>query len=236
MDKDNPDKQPQAPPAPEDNISKTESYLATSGHNGMLDNLDETLILYLNKERALSGLHTRFKKLVPGLVFIAVLTAMDLYSLSYLQDYSQLPWLSAGLAILVIFLTIMYVLQRASLAKSGTTILEMRSDGLVIHSFLVDFSLIPWIEIKEVQVYGRAVPCVGIVPVDLKTTLAHAQGSLATRIICWTNAVVLIPACRLLGHSLAPINILEEYFSLSANEVAEQIKQRKEHALKNTAS
>jgi hypothetical protein len=184
-------------------------------HGAEIEKLNEPLILYCTRREAIGWLHKRFKLV---LLFFVPYAAFVL-----LVEHNWL--VVCGLAAWIAF---MYIWQMRAHTKSISPVIEMRPEGLVVHSMLTDFQLIQWNEIKEARAYRCIYQSVGIVPYDLKKTLA--RGSIAAQMIGWNN-VVWAPIYRLFGCFLAPINIPEQYLPLSATDVAEQINLRRLRAV-----
>lgn len=215
---------PQAPDA----VTET-AIDASWGDGSMIENLAEPLILYRNRKAVKGRAHRGFKLM---LVMYVMIFAVFLYAL-YIQNLRHFPvvqdlWMQ-WLALLVglpIWGAICYRLS-GRINQSVVPVMEMRSEGLAIHTEFLDFPLIPWSEIKEARAYKfDTLAGVCIVPIDLKRTLEH--GSIATRF--WIRCGELFgPLNRLVG--LSSIDIPALLLPLSAEEVAEQINVRKAHAL-----
>jgi hypothetical protein len=184
-------------------------------HGADIEKLNEPLILYRNRPEAIGWLQKRFKFVL--LLFVPYAAIVLLVAHNWLVVCGLAAWIA-----------FMYIWQRRAHAKSISPVIEMRPEGLVVHSVLTDFQLIQWNEIKEARAYRCIYRFVGIVPNDLGKTLA--RGSVATQMIGWNN-VVWTPIYRLFGCFLAPINIPEQYLPLSATDVAEQINLRRLHAV-----
>ncbi|MBS2007340.1 MAG: hypothetical protein JST01_09890 [Cyanobacteria bacterium SZAS TMP-1] len=183
--------------------------------DGFIEDLSKPLILYPARNNTIEAFDQRIRFLwLPVLVFYG----FGLYL------HPEKLWLSiacvAGLLITCIWARRFY-------SRSLLPILEMGSDGVLIHSFCIKL-FIPWSEIKEVRSYEFFYQYVGIVPVDLSRVLA--QGTLGTKYYAWMSALA-IPICRILGGFAAPINILESELPLSADDIVEQINIRRQRAL-----
>jgi hypothetical protein len=207
------------PMAEEDKNQVLQSHDAASSvycdHGTSIQNLDQPLILYPARHRALAGLNQRFKFLILPYLFCCLVLQIH-----HLQEWWRTPFL------LVLFASV-YVSLRRRQTQAVRPIAEMSSEGLGIHSLHMDM-FIPWSEIKEVRVYGCFIRMVGIVPKDARKTFAH--GTVITQIKAWINAF-LVPLYRLFGVFVAPLNILESELPLSAEEVTEQINLRRVRAL-----
>jgi hypothetical protein len=183
-------------------------------HGTSIQNLDQPLILYPARRRALDGLNQRFKFLILPYLFCCL--GLQIH---HLQEWWRTPFL------LLLFASV-YVGMRRRHTQAVHPIAQMSSEGLGIHSLHMDM-FIPWSEIKEVRVYGCFIRMVGIVPKDATKTFAH--GTVITQIKAWINAF-LVPLYRLFGIFMAPLNILESELPLSAESVTEQINLRIGHA------
>lgn len=187
------------------------------GYGTRLDKLDEPLILYPARGRAIAGLHSRFVKLLPLLLV--------LYAALLMADPLQWPFIGC----LTIMQVIMYLCVRRTHSRAVVPIMTLRLDGIEVHSLYIDM-FIPWTEIKEVRTYniGTGEMDVGIVPFDLSSTLA--RGSLRTRIFAWMS-VACMPFGRLFGIFTPPLIILESELPLAAEDIVEQINLRRAFAL-----
>ncbi len=185
------------------------------GYGTRLDKLDEPLILYPARSRAFDAFNERVKFLwIPALLF---------YGLGTYLNPDKL-WLAIAC---ITWLLLTYICARRFYLLSLLPILEMRSDGLSIHSFAIKL-FIPWSEIKEVQSYEFGYRYIGIVPINLGKTLTRV--TLGTKYYVWVSALAM-PLCRFFGVFAAPINILESELPLSADDVADQINLRRAYAL-----
>jgi hypothetical protein len=200
-----------------------------------LDRLDEQLILYPPRSGAIEALHGRFLKyIVPiSVLFYVVILAMALTTANspFLPSAAQLALSTELLWLLILFtlsLPLMYILTRRKLSRAVLPVLAIRQDGIEIHSLNLDI-FIPWEEIKEVRTFTFIQPHLGIVPFDLKKTLA--RGSRYTQIFCWMNefcARLYNPG----GISVTAIFLLDCELPLPIDVVADQIISRQAHALK----
>ena len=213
---------------PQTSDAVTETAIDASWADGSIENLDEPLILYRNRKALIGRVHRGYKL---GLVLYVMIFAVFLYAL-YIQNLRHFPvvqdlWMH-WLALLVglpIWAAICYRWARRT-NESVVPVIEMRSDGLVIHFQFLHFALIPWSEIKEARLYAfDGHSRVAIEPIDLTRTLEH--GSTATRF--WIRFNDLGGLNRKLG--FAPIEIPALALPLSAEDVAEQINIRRAHAL-----
>jgi len=205
------------------------------GYSTHLDRLDEPLILYPPRSAAIDALHGRFLKYIlpVSVLFYVVVLAMALLTVSapFLPSAAR-QGLSTELLWLLIFYTLllplMYISIRRKLSRAVLPVLAMRQHGIEIHSLNLDL-FIPWEEIKEVRTFTFVEPHLGIVPFDLKKTLA--RGSRDTKIFCWMNEI----SARLYkpgGISVTPIFLVDCELPLPIDVVAEQIILRQAHALK----
>ncbi|MDP3509533.1 MAG: hypothetical protein Q8T09_16295 [Candidatus Melainabacteria bacterium] len=224
------------PDEPDEIESFSDEERALSADYGTrLDRLDEPLILYPPRSGAIDALHGRFfKYIVPiSVLFYVVILAMALTtaispfipSASQQALSTELWWL---LILYTLSLPLMYIFVRRKLSRAVLPVLAMRQDGIEIHSLNLDI-FIPWEEIKEVRTFTFIEPHLGIVPFDLKKTLA--RGSRYTQIFCWMNEF----CARLYkssGISVTAIFLLDCELPLSIDVVAEQIISRQAHALK----
>jgi hypothetical protein len=195
--------------------NKADDQLDWKPYGVSIENLDEPLVLYPARSSAIDALHGRFKLIIPleGIVFAFAIFVLHWHWM-LLVAYS-------------ILLALIYLWVRRKYSRAVVPILSMRSDGLEIHSLHYDM-FIPWSEIKEVRPFTIIEPHVGIMPYDLKKTLA--RGTTRTKISGWLNASC-VPLYKCVGFFVAPIFLLESELPLSAKEVAEQINMRRTHAL-----
>lgn len=205
------------------------------GYGTHLDKLDEPLILYPPRSGAIDALHGRFLKyVVPiSVLFYVVILAMALTTAisPFLLSAAQQS-MSTELWCLFIFYTVslplMYIFIRRKLSRAVLPVMAMRNDGIEIHSLNLDI-FIPWEEIKEVRTFTFVEPHLGIVPFELKKTLA--RGSLYTQFFCWSNefCVHLYKRMQIL---VTPLFLLDTELPLPIDVVAEQIMLRQAHAPK----
>lgn len=224
------------PDKPDEIASFPDEERALSADYGTrLDKFDEPLILYPPRSGAIDALHGRFLKyILPGLVLLyvsvlgfALLTANSpfLPSAAQLAISTELLWL---LILFTVPLPLMYIFIRRKLSRAVLPVMAMRHDGIEIHSLNLDI-FIPWDEIKEVRTFTFVEPHLGIMPFDLRKTLA--RGSLYTQIICWMNELCA-RFYKPSGISVTPIFLLDCELPLSIDVVAEQIILRQAFALK----
>lgn len=205
------------------------------GYGTHLDRLDEPLTLYPPRSGTIDALHGRFfKYIVPiSVLFYVVILTMALVTANapFMPKAAQhamsteLWWL---LILYTVLQPLMYIFIRRKLTRAVLPVMAMRPDGIEIHSLNLDI-FIPWEEIKEVRTFTFIEPHLGIVPFDLKKTLA--RGSLYTQIICWMNELCAHIYKRS-GISVTPIFLLDCELPLPIDVVAEQIILRRAHALK----
>ncbi len=224
------------PDKPDEIASFPDEERALSADYGTrLDRLDEPLILYPPRSGAIDALHGRFLKYIlpiSVLVYASVLAFSLLLTNSPLLPQSKLLSLSTELWWIVILYTVplplMYIFIRRKLSRAVLPVMAMRHDGIEIHSLNLDI-FIPWEEIKEVRTFTFVEPHLGIMPFDLRKTLA--RGSLYTQIMCWMNELCA-RFYKPSGISVTPIFLLDCELPLSIDVVAEQIISRQAFALK----
>lgn len=205
------------------------------GYSTHLDRLDEPLILYPPRRAGIDALHGRFLKyIVPMsvLFYLAMLAVALLNANAPFLPGAKLLSFSTEFWCLVILYTLSlpltYISIRRKLSRAVLPVLAMRQHGIEIHSLNLEL-FIPWEEIKEVRTFTFLEPHLGIVPYDLKRTLA--RGSRDTKIFCWMNEISA-RLYKLSGISVTPIFLVECELPLPIDVVAEQIISRQAFALK----
>jgi hypothetical protein len=224
------------PDEPDELASFPDEERALSADYGTrLDRLDEPLILYPPRSGGIDALHGRFLKYVVPvsvLFYLAMLASALLNANSpflpnaTLLSFSTEFWCLVTLYTLSLPLT--YLSIRRKLSRAVRPVVAIRQDGIEIHSLNLDI-FIPWEEIKEVRTFTFIEPHLGIVPFDLKKTLA--RGSLYTQIFCWANEFC-VHLYKRMQISVTPIFLVDCELPLSLDVVAEQIISRQAHALK----
>lgn len=183
-----------------------------------IDKLDEPLILYPARKRAIEGLHDRFRKIVlPGLLMVSILFLLT----------NPTQWWLILLNSLIFALIYLYV--RRLHLRAVLPIITMKAEGVEIHSLHMDL-FIPWCELKEVRPFKLVFcePLLGIVPIDFNKTIAPLRP--IQKLTRWTEAVCC-PILNLFGNSTVPLYILESELPLSVAEIAEQMNLRRARAL-----
>jgi hypothetical protein len=191
------------------------SSVHDASYGTMIEDLDQPLVLYTNREGSLKALHARLlatNLLAPLLIF------------SYLINHPERWWMA------VCFMSILafsYIVQRRYYSGAVLPVIEMNSTGLVLRTLHYNIA-IPWNEIREVRAHRFIVWLIGIVPADTATTAA--RGTYLTQFVIWLNRSC-IGFYRLFGVFVAPIELHASEFSISAEALAEQINLRRAHAL-----
>lgn len=201
------------PTSPDDFDSDIDASYGTR-----IDDLDQPLILYKNRSGSLKALHSRVK-------IVALLLVYPTYL--FLSENPERWWM---VVCYFLYLGFLYLAQRRSYLLAVRPVMEMNSEGLVLHAQYVNLS-IPWNEIKEVRAHRFVVWHIGIVPINTAKTVSHA--SFGTKCYIWSN-IFLIGFCRLFGIFVAPIELLASEFPISAEALAELINLRRSHALEQT--
>lgn len=205
------------------------------GYGTHLDRLDEPLILYPPRSAAIDALNGRFFKYVVPisvLLYVVILVMALATAISPSLPSAAQQAISTALWCLLILYTVLqpltYLFIRRKLSRAVLPVMAMRNDGVEIHSLNLDI-FIPWEEIKEVRTFTFVEPYLGIVPFDLKKTLA--RGSLYTQFFCWSNEFC-VHLYKRMQISMPPIFLLDTELPLPIDVVAEQILLRQAHALK----
>ncbi len=183
----------------------------------MIDRLDKKLTLYPPRGLAIAGLHDRFVKVI-----------LPMASLFYLVVLGIFPALWWVLIFFTFSLLCMYISVRRTHSRTVLPVMEMRLEGIEIHSLNIDI-FIPWAEIKEVRAFTLMEAHIGIVPFDLRKTLA--RGTVKTQIFGWTNAAC-VPIYKLFGIFVSPLFLLQSELPLTIDDVVEQINLRRQSALR----
>lgn len=194
-----------------DGIQPTEGIITTAD----FEDLDQPLVLYKNRKAALAELNNRFKYLVP----LQILYLWMLYTLQ-----PNMSWLGIATSI---NMAVVYVLQRRACLMSILPVAELTRESLKLNCNTAKIE-IPWSEIKEVRAHRFLIPMIGIVPFD--TARTARRGSFHTRCAIWSS-ISCTSFYRLFGVFVAPIDLFGTEFPLSAEDFAEQIEKRRQHAL-----
>jgi len=203
---------------PNEQIVKLSSEI-DAHHGTMIEDLDQPLILYKNRNGALKELNIRFTVLTP-IVFV--------HGYFALSAYPERWWMAICF---LVYMVVIYSVQRRLHARAILPVAEMNSSGLILRSQTANIS-IQWNEIKEVRAHRYINSLVGIVLVDTAKTASRA--TLVTKCYIWSH-VFCVGFYRLLGIFVAPIELFASEFPLSADALAEQINLRRTHFLKQAA-
>ena len=188
---------------------------AHGGYGTGIDRLDEPLILYPARSNSVEALNKRFVVILPLYLLLSV-------AFFFLMPSNS--WFIIGSIIALIFL---YFQLRRKYLRATVSAMEMRPDGVLIHSYQFS-TFIPWPEIKEIFVFDFVVRHIGIVPYDIKSTLATA--SLYNKIWIGLNNIATTFYATM-GIKTAPLFVLESELQLSAEDVVELMNRRRAHAL-----
>lgn len=183
-----------------------------------IDKLDEPLILYPARKRAIEGLHDRFRKIVlPGLLMLSIL---------FLLTNPTQWWL---ILLNSLIFALIYLYMRRLHLRAVLPIIAMKAEGVEIHSLHMDL-FIPWCELKEARPFKLSLsePLLGIVPVNFNKTIAPLGP--IQKLTRWTEAVCC-SILNLFGIPGVPLYILESELPLSVAEVSEQMNLRRASAL-----
>lgn len=190
---------------------------ALSAFGTRIDKLDEPLILYPARNRAIDGLHDRFKIIFPALLVLSIL---------FLFMYPAQWWLLFPISLMF---ALTYLHMRRLHSRAVLPIIAMKAEGVEIHSLHMDL-FIPWCELKEARPFKLSLsePLLGIVPVNFNKTIAPLGPIQKTT--RWTEAICC-SVFELFGIPGVPLYILESELPLSVVEVAEQMNLRRASAL-----
>lgn len=186
-----------------------------ANYGTMIDDLNQPLIFYKNRAGALANLNERF-------IIVSLILPFATYA--YLCTYPERWWVATCF---LLFIAVLYIVQRRYFAGAVQPVLEMNSTGLVLRTLHYNMA-IPWNEIQEARAHRFITWHIGIVPVDAAKTAA--RGTFLTQCILWLH-VLLIGVYRPFGVFVAPIELHASEFPISAETLAEQINLRRAHAL-----
>ena len=182
-----------------------------------IDKLDEPLILYPARSRAIDGLHDRVRITLPVLLVLSIF---------FLFMYPAQWWLPFPISLMF---ALTYLHMRRLHLRAVLPIIAMKAEGVEIHSLHMDL-FIPWCELKEVRPFKLALcePLLGIVPINFNKTIAPLRP--IQKVTRWTEAICF-SILNLFGNSGVPLYILESELPLSVAEIAEQMNLRRASAL-----
>lgn len=190
---------------------------ALSAFGTRIDKLDEPLILYPARNRAIEGLHDRFRIILPVLLVLSIF---------FLFMHPAQWWMLFPISVMF---ALTYLHMRRLHLRAVLPIIAMKEEGVEIHSLHMDL-FIPWCELKEARPFKLALcePLLAIVPINFNKTIA--QLGPIQKLTRWTEAVCCY-VFELFGISAVPLYILESELPLSVAEVAEQMNLRRARAL-----
>lgn len=130
-------------------------------------------------------------------------------------EITFIPWFIFGL-----YATI-YVAGVAAVRRQRLPIVTLSPVGISVQTMLTPVGLIPWDQVAEIRPYTMLYRYVGIVPRDLDGLCRRlgGRGALLIRANSW-----VAPLYDVFGLFVAPINIPQEYLPITANELADRIR------------
>ncbi|HEY9731539.1 MAG TPA: hypothetical protein V6C89_06485 [Drouetiella sp.] len=187
------------------------SHLETSGTAGDASDFSEPLIIYNDRRQAIQKLNRRMMFAAPLIGIYAVLLAS-------LHLYLIAVFIVAQLVFIYL-----WVVRRFN--KNVTPLMQVDSSGVTIHGLLTHCH-IDWENLKEVRPYTFIYKFVGM---DVHN-IWKLQASVPMKLFFYYNSIART-IYKVCGIKLHAINVPEQYSHFKAEDICEQIEERRKHFL-----
>lgn len=185
-----------------------------------MTNVDDTLVIYMDKRKALHRLRLRtifilFPMLLGQCAYFSYQDKAARAAGEYDPFYQIMIWIVAiEVAALIFFAT-------RSHKRQTEPIVTLSPEGIETHSLWQHVGLLRWDEIEEIRAYTFLYRYVGITPRDMGAVCRRLGAGKAWMV--WLNDWSIRLFYRPLRIYMAPINIPQEYLPITADELMEHI-------------